>query len=192
MFDREYAIKTICANIPPNYGRDEPICHYFWIDGTSPYEEDIWFDGVIHKPNDYGRSKGKKTLLEATDEELAEIISILKTSKYFHEPAEEKGTKKMKEWNDEQRWILATKLEGILGADLDLNEEDAIHDAIRLICPEYAAMRDADEQEAAEWWESTTDAEKDALVQEMQEKYPSKDGTQIGGKILRFGEKNHD
>ena len=95
----------------------------------------------------------------------------------------------MKEWNNEDRWILATKLEGILGADLDLNEEDAIHDAIRLICPEYAAMRDADEQEAAHWWEDATEEEKDALIAEAHEKYPPKDGTEIGGKILRFGKK---
>ena len=93
-----------------------------------------------------------------------------------------------KEWNSEERWILATKLEGILGADLDLNEEDAIHDAIRLICPEYSAMRDADEQDAAHWWENATEAEKDALIAEAQAKYPSKDGPEIGGKILRFGE----
>lgn len=71
----------------------------------------------------------------------------------------------MKEWNKDERWELASKLEGILGADIDLDEEEAIRDAIRLICPEFAAMRDEDEREVVDWLENTPIEEQRRFVE---------------------------
>lgn len=89
----------------------------------------------------------------------------------------------MKEWSKDERWHLAAKLEGVLGADLDADEEDAIRDAIRLICPEYAAMRDEDERDFAEWDAATGDAEKGRFIEEEMKNYPPK----VNGKTIRFG-----
>ena len=54
-------------------------------------------------------------------------------------------------WTDEQ---LAETLHGILGADLDPNEEDAIFEAIRRICPDYAAALQEAEDETAEYFDT--------------------------------------
>lgn len=87
----------------------------------------------------------------------------------------------------EERWALASKLEGIMGADLDGDEEEAIHDAIALICPEYARMRDDEEQESADWLNSTTPEEQQKFI-EQQTGRPF-DPEAIYKKIgLRFGE----
>lgn len=72
-----------------------------------------------------------------------------------------------KEWNKEERWALAMKLDGIIGADIDPDEVDALLDAIRIISPEYAQMLDDMEQEAVEWYENTTDEEKDQQIKEF-------------------------
>ena len=72
----------------------------------------------------------------------------------------------MKKWNNNERGELAVKLEGIIGADIDLNEEEALRDAIRLISPEYANMRGEEEREVVEWFENTSDEEKELFVQE--------------------------
>lgn len=69
-----------------------------------------------------------------------------------------------KEWNKEDRWALAAKLEGIISTDIDLDEEEALRDAIRLVCPEYAAMRDDDETDAVAWDQNTTSEQKAAFV----------------------------
>lgn len=102
----------------------------------------------------------------------------------------------MKELNDQDRYALASKLEHILGADLDPDEEDAIEQAIRLISPEYAAMRDAEEQEAADWFDSTTPEQRREFVDGMEKQYPAPSPDRSGtpavppvfnGKVLRFG-----
>ena len=85
----------------------------------------------------------------------------------------------MKEFDKAERWELAGKLEGILGADLDMDERDAISDAIRIICPEYAEMRDKQQDEVVSWFENTPIEEQERFVEE-----------EIGK--LRFGEKNEN
>ena len=77
----------------------------------------------------------------------------------------------------EERWALAEKLDGILGADLDVDEEDAIRDAIRLICPAFADMRDAAEEDVVDWFENTPIEEQQRFVETEK------------GKLL-FGEKS--
>ena len=72
----------------------------------------------------------------------------------------------MKKWNKNKRWELAIKLEGIIGADIDPDEEEALRDAIRLVCPEFANMRDEEEREVVEWFENTSDEEQEMFVQE--------------------------
>lgn len=92
----------------------------------------------------------------------------------------------MKEWNDKERWNLAAKLEGILGADLDPDEEDAIRDAIRIVSPEYAASRDEDEAAVVEWFDSTTPEERNRFVEEELRK--SESGVTVNGNVVRFGQ----
>ena len=105
----------------------------------------------------------------------------------------------MKKENRPDLWQLAIRLEGVLGADLDPDEEDAIREAIRLICPEYAAMRDRDEQDAVDWFESQTPEQ----IKEYAKKHgtlyplsPDSSGTPavppvFNGKALRFGEEKN-
>lgn len=76
----------------------------------------------------------------------------------------------MKKWDKNERWELAVKLEGIIGADIELNEVEAIRDAIRLFCPEFADMRDREERDVVEWLETTSDEEKEQFVREETEK----------------------
>ena len=104
----------------------------------------------------------------------------------------------MKEWNKKERWDLAMKLDGILGADLDPDEVDALLEAMRLISPEYAQMLDDAEQDAADWFDSTTPEERAAFVAEQMKKYPPPSPDFSGtpavppvydGKVLRFGQK---
>lgn len=85
----------------------------------------------------------------------------------------------MKEWNEKERWALAAKLDQILGADLMPDEEDAIHDAIRLICPQFADAMEQDLLDAAEGY--------DKMMEEEKNSPPS-----FNGKILRFGKKDED
>lgn len=85
------------------------------------------------------------------------------------------------------RWDLAEKLEEILGADLDADEEQAIRDAIRIVSPEFAAMRDEEEADCVDWFENTPYEEQKKFVEEEQRRAES--GTTVNGRILRFGEK---
>lgn len=96
----------------------------------------------------------------------------------------------MKEWNKDERWALAEKLEQILGANLDVDEEDAIHDAIRLICPEFAEMRDAAEEDVVDWFENTPFEEQRRFVAEEEEKARRALAEQTGMKLI-FGEKKN-
>ena len=98
-----------------------------------------------------------------------------------------------KELTDADRHALAAKLDGILGADLMPDEEEAIEQAIEIICPEYARAVEDDLEEAADWFESTTPDERKKFVEEMEKQYPApspdSSGTPVfNGKILRFGE----
>lgn len=79
----------------------------------------------------------------------------------------------------QERWNLAYTLDGILGADLDFEEEEAIKKAIRIICPEYAKKLDDIEKDVMDWWENTKGAYKNSSVED--EKYK-----------LRFGEEESD
>jgi len=54
------------------------------------------------------------------------------------------------EWTKDERRALAEKLDEIRGADLDSDEIAALEDAIAIICPEYAAALEEDEQEIAD------------------------------------------
>lgn len=92
----------------------------------------------------------------------------------------------MKEWNEKERWNLAATLEGILGADLDADEEDAIRDAIRIVSPEFAAMRDEDEAAVVDWFENTPPDEQKRFVEDELRK--SESGVTVNGKIVRFGQ----
>lgn len=94
------------------------------------------------------------------------------------------------------RWALAMKLDAIRGADLDMDEIDAIEQAIRIVCPEYAQARDDAEQESADWFDRTTPEERAKFVADMEKNFPSPDRSDapadppvFGGKVLRFGEK---
>jgi hypothetical protein len=99
-----------------------------------------------------------------------------------------------KELTDKERWALAAKLDGIIGADLMPEEEDAIEQAIRFISPEFAQAVEDEIQEAADWFDRTTPEERKKYVEETEKKYPapSPDASGappvFGGKILRFGE----
>lgn len=95
------------------------------------------------------------------------------------------------------RWALAAKLDQILGADLMPDEEDAIEQAIKIICPEFAKAVEDDIQEAAHWYESTTPEERAKFVEEMEKQYPPPSPDFSGtpavpptydGKVLRFGQ----
>lgn len=94
----------------------------------------------------------------------------------------------MKKDNTPDRWALAMKLDAIRGADLDMDEIEAIEQAIQIVCPEYAQARDDAEQESADWFDNTTPEDRAAFVREMERQYPSADGKEISGKTLRFGE----
>ncbi len=91
----------------------------------------------------------------------------------------------MKKWNNNERWELAVKLEGIIGADIDLNEEEALRDAIRLISPEFANMRDKQERKIVEWFENTTDEEKELFVQEEMRKTEKAQREQEASQIIK-------
>lgn len=103
----------------------------------------------------------------------------------------------MKNEHAPDRWALAMKLDAIRGADLDMDEIDAIEQAIKIVCPEYAQARDDAEQESADWFDNTTQEERAAFVREMEKQYPAPSPDRSGtpavptvfdGKILRFGE----
>ena len=89
--------------------------------------------------------------------------------------------------NEKERFDLASKLEGILGADMDAEEEQAIRDAIRIVSPEFAAMRDEEEADCVDWFENTPYEEQKKFVEEEQRRAES--GTTVNGNLLRFGEK---
>ena len=103
----------------------------------------------------------------------------------------------MKNEHTPDRWALAMKLDAIRGADLYMDEIDAIEQAIQIVCPEYAQARDDAEQETADWYDSTTPEERAKFVEEQMKKYPPPSPDRSGtpavppvfdGKILRFGE----
>ena len=81
------------------------------------------------------------------------------------------------------RWELAEKLYGILGADLDYEEEKAIEQAIAIICPKYAEAIEQSIRESAEWYDSHTPEEMDEFVrQQMHELAPETED----GKVVKF------
>lgn len=61
--------------------------------------------------------------------------------------------------SEKERWALAAKLESILGAGLEPDEEDAIWDAINIICPGYVEELDRQAEEVADWFDSKTPEE---------------------------------
>ena len=59
-----------------------------------------------------------------------------------------------KEYTDEERYNIAATLEGLIGLDdVSAKEEQAIFDAIRLVCPEYADSIEHDAEDFAEAWD---------------------------------------
>ncbi len=70
------------------------------------------------------------------------------------------------EWAEKERFDLCAKLEGIFGADLDLDEYDAIFNAISIISPAYA---EAIEKEEKEFVKTAED-----VLREMEEKRKAK------------------
>ena len=51
-----------------------------------------------------------------------------------------------KEWTEQERWDLAQKIYGLIGLDIDYDEEQAIYDAIHIISPEFAKEMDERDQ----------------------------------------------
>ena len=89
-----------------------------------------------------------------------------------------------KEWNENERWALAETLHGIIGADLSVEEEDAIYDAIRLISPEYAQEMDELAQECIADYEANKDRpleEIEAEIMELIEKEKQKNESKPDG-----------
>ena len=91
----------------------------------------------------------------------------------------------MKELTKEERYALAVKLDGILGADLMPEEEAAIEQAIEFISPEFAAAMMAADDEAGEWFDNATEEDLKKLDDLAKEKFPPRKD----GRVLRFGEK---
>lgn len=52
-----------------------------------------------------------------------------------------------KEFTEQERFEIAQTLYNLIGLDIDLNEEQAIYDAIHIISPEYAEVMDERDQE---------------------------------------------
>ena len=90
-----------------------------------------------------------------------------------------------KELTKEERYALAAKLDGILGADLMPDEEAAIEQAIEIISPEFAADTEAELQDAADFFDNATEEDLKGLDDWAKEKFPPRKD----GRILRFGEK---
>ena len=92
-----------------------------------------------------------------------------------------------KEYTDKERWNIAAKLEGILGADLDVDEEEAIENAIEIICPQYAEAMDAEIRETADWLENTPMEEQIKFIEEQSGR-PFDPKAEYEKYKLRFGE----
>jgi hypothetical protein len=92
----------------------------------------------------------------------------------------------MKELTKEERYALAVKLDGILGADLMPEEEAAIEQAIEIISPEFAAGTADLEREAEEFFENATEEDLKKLDDWAKEKFPPRKD----GRVLRFGQEN--
>ena len=90
-----------------------------------------------------------------------------------------------KELTKEERYALAAKLDGLLGADLMPDEEAAIEQAIEFISPEFAADTEAELQDAADFFDNATEEDLKKLDDWAKEKFPPRKD----GRILRFGEK---
>ena len=90
-----------------------------------------------------------------------------------------------KELTKEERYALAAKLDGLLGADLMPEEEAAIEQAIEFISPEFAADTEAELQDAADFFDNATEEDLKKLDDWAKEKFPPRKD----GRTLRFGEK---
>lgn len=91
----------------------------------------------------------------------------------------------MKELTKEERYALAVKLDGILGANLTPDEEYAIEQAIEIISPEFAQGTADLEKEVDEFFDNATEEDLKRLDDWAKENFPPrKDGS-----VLRFGEK---
>ena len=59
-----------------------------------------------------------------------------------------------KEYTDEERSEIAATLEELVGLEgISAKEEQAIFDAIKIVCPEYADSLEADAEGFAEAWD---------------------------------------
>lgn len=83
--DRAELIHTILKNDPPDYGSDPPWCFFGeFHDGVHP--EWVWFCNIALSTE--GRAKGKKNLEEASDDELQNLLQLLREAnggRYFVE-----------------------------------------------------------------------------------------------------------
>lgn len=52
-----------------------------------------------------------------------------------------------KEFTEQERFDLAQKIYGLIGLDIDYDEEQAIYDAIHIISPEFADAMDERDKE---------------------------------------------
>ena len=64
-----------------------------------------------------------------------------------------------KEDTSDERRNIAEDLEGLLGADIDAEEEQAIYDAIEIISPEYAEGMRQFEQEVVDEFKAELEKE---------------------------------
>lgn len=90
----------------------------------------------------------------------------------------------MKELTKEERYALAVKLDGILGAELMPDEEAAIEQAIAIISPEFAEGTAEREREADEFFKNATAEDLKELDDWTKKNFPPRKD----GRILRFGE----
>ena len=62
-------------------------------------------------------------------------------------------SKNKQEWTDDERFEIAQTLYHLIGLDIDLNEEQAIYDAIHIISPEFAkAIYERDQELEDEYY----------------------------------------
>ncbi len=87
-----------------------------------------------------------------------------------------------KQLTKEERYTLAVKLDGILGADLLPDEEYALQEAIEIISPEFAAVMEEADREVAEWFEHATEEDLRELDEWARREFPPSPN----GKIIPF------
>lgn len=90
----------------------------------------------------------------------------------------------MRELTKKERYDLAVTLDGILGLDLQPEQETALQRAIDIISPEFSAVMMEADDEAGEWLENATEEDFKKLDDWAKENFPPRKD----GKVIRFGQ----